>query len=592
MDEKTMNEWIRLVQSVDLEDPQIKSLLISPATLERQPTHIRDIISHINERRWLIPNFQRYYDWTPRDVKDLLTSVMMEYYVGSLLLWKPKADERLSCSPVLGVAGGKPGPSHLVILDGQQRITSLNYAICPRPDDKAFPGYYYVDLRAFLRKEDDLVIQSDREIPLEETLSGCLFPFSSLSDAGILSWISSFKDQFSSRTADERVRISEICDIIRQKMFRVLGQFEIPRVELPEAVEFDAVAAVFENLNSKGRALGTFDLLIVRLSTYDVQLKDLWDATLEEHRRIRGYYERPKMAKLGLYVMESISLAHTTKRSCKRRDILNLFEDNGETPVSFAEKWRTMSVYTERAIKYLHENLGVVEKRNIPYEPMIPVLAALIHKVDRELGGKAGCMEKVDNWYWASVFAGRYSAAVDSKKSADFADMSEWLKNDSKIPATVRNIREDYRTQVRLRDVRRPSSIYLGVFSLLAVDGAHDLQRRLIMDEQDLHMDHVFPKSRFGRGGLENSIINMTWLTRETNTRDKRDMVPSQYLPYVLKEAYSGSGEGLSGALRCHLMDDACRRCLEEDDFEGFIKARERILVRRIGDAIGADPDA
>ena len=582
-----------IVQSVDLEDPQIKSLLISPATLERQPTHIREIISSINERRWLIPNFQRYYDWTPRDVKDLLTSIMMEYYVGSLLLWKPRADERLSCAPVLGVADGEAAPAHLVILDGQQRITSLNYAIHPRPDDRVFPGYYYVDLGAFLRKEDDLIIQSDREIPHEETLSRYLFPFSSLSDAGIFSWIDSFKDQFSSRTADERVRVSEICDIIRQKMFRVLGQFEIPRVELPEAVEFDSVAAVFENLNSKGKPLGTFDLLIVRLSTYDVQLKDLWDATLAEHRRIREYYEeRPKMAKLGLYIMESISLAHTTRRSCKRKDILNLFTDNRETVDGFTEKWRVMSRYIERAIEYLEDTLGATGKRNLPYEPVIPILAALLYKIDRDFGGRQDCMEKTHYWYWTSVFASRFSSAVDSKKSADFGDMLKWFEDDFEIPTDVRNFRESYHTQVRLRDVRRRGSVYLGVFSLLAVNGARDLQRRLIMDEQDLHMDHVFPRSRFGRGGLEDSVLNMTWLTRETNTRDKRDMPPSRYLPYVLEKAYRGDDAGLAGALECHLMDDACRTSLESDDFAGFVMERERILLDRIGEAIGANPDA
>ena len=84
----------------------------------------------------------------------------------------------------------------------------------------------------------------------------------------------------------------------------------------------------------------------------------------------------------------------------------------------------------------------------------------------------------------------------------------------------------------------------------------------------------------------------MTWLTRETNTRDKRDMPPSRYLPYVLENSYRGDDAGLSGALECHLMGGACRTSLESDDFAGFVMERERILLDRIGEAIGANPDA
>lgn len=583
--------------NVDLNLPHLKYLQIPPSTLERQPIHIRDIITNINEVKWVIPNFQRYYDWEPDDVRDLLTSIMMGYYVGSLLLWDSKEDEKLDCKPIRGVdESKKESPNALVVLDGQQRITSLNYAINPQsPEknklDKKFPGYYYIDLKAFLENSSDLIVRHDTKLSDKATLEEFLFPFYYLKDSYITDWIETFQNQFLDQNVDIQLKTAKACGKIQQKLFTMIGQFEIPLVVLPKSIEFDAVAAIFENLNSKGKALGTFDLLIVRLSRYKVELKNMWDNTLEEHAKIKEYFEEsPKMTKLGLYIMESISLAYTRKRSCKRKDILDLFVANKETTRTFLQKWNTMSLYVEHAIKYLEDTLGALGKKDLPYEPIIPILAALLHVIHEKFRDREpGCIDKLHYWYWTSVFGTRFSSAVDSKKTSDFGEMIQWFEDNSKIPADIRNFRESYKSMVHLRDIRkRKSSIYLGMFSLLTKNGASDLQKKIIMDEKNLHMDHIFPKSKYkDQDGLQDSIINMTWLTRETNIKSKRDMLPSEYIGVLLK-AWEGNMEGLSKTLRAHFMNDKCIEYLKKNDFKKFIDEREKIMLDSIGKAIGA----
>ena len=592
--------WDEFLSSIDTDAPHLINLHIPPNTLERKPTHIREILLSVQKRQWVIPNFQRYYDWDPDDVKDLLTSIVLEYYIGSLLLWDPKESEKLDCMPVHGVNGELDNKSNqMIVLDGQQRITSLNYVINPpitknKDTDKKFPGYYYMDLRAFLDGSEDLIIHLHIKLDDNDTFKFFLFPFYKLRDEDINKWIADFQKQFSDYSTVDQLKICEIGGKISNKLFRILGQFEIPRVELPNTVEFDSVAAIFENLNSKGKSLGTFDLLIVRLSRYNVQLKKLWDDTLEEHNKIQEYFEvKPKMTKLGLYIIESISLAFTKSKSCKRKDILNLFIKNNENVESFSEKWKEMSKYTQRAIVYLEEELGILSKKDLPYEPIIPILAAALREIDLNFSAvQPSCIEKLHYWYWTSVFDTRFSAGVDGKKSSDFTDLVQWFKDESKIPTYIKNFRNDYKSKLHLKDIRRRgSSVYLGMFSLLTKNGATDLQRNLIMDKKSPHMDHIFPKSKYKHhDGLQNTIINMTWLTKDTNIKDKRDRLPSDYISEIISKTYQNNNTKFIETLACHFINEKCLEHLKKDDFEKFLDERERIMLDRIGMVIGAVP--
>ena len=106
----------------------------------QKPDHItlNTLINRLKEGRFVIPDFQREFEWRPWDIKDLMRSIFLDYYIGSLLLWKGKKEnfQALSCEIVYGYDGttgqhpwnygnGKP---EYIVLDGQQRLTALYYA--------------------------------------------------------------------------------------------------------------------------------------------------------------------------------------------------------------------------------------------------------------------------------------------------------------------------------------------------------------------------------------------------------------------------------------------------------------------------------
>ena len=86
----------------------------------QKPDHIslNTMIGRLREGRFVIPDFQREFEWQPWDIRDLMRSIFLDYYIGSLLLWAGKKENfaALSCEPVYGYGGsGKP---EYIVLDG------------------------------------------------------------------------------------------------------------------------------------------------------------------------------------------------------------------------------------------------------------------------------------------------------------------------------------------------------------------------------------------------------------------------------------------------------------------------------------------
>src|SRR4029077_13991180 len=95
----------------------------------QKPDHVslNTLVNYLRDGRFVIPDFQREFEWKPSDIRELLKSIFLDYYIGSLLLWKGKKTtfDALACEPIYGFEG-KENPEHIV-LDGQQRLPALYY---------------------------------------------------------------------------------------------------------------------------------------------------------------------------------------------------------------------------------------------------------------------------------------------------------------------------------------------------------------------------------------------------------------------------------------------------------------------------------
>lgn len=106
------------------------------------PVTVEEVLSGIHEKRFLLPAIQREFVWDQDQIRRLLDSLMRGYPIGSFLLWKVDAttaghytfydfltDYHERDHPYAMKATVPTGQSTTAILDGQQRLTSLNIAI-------------------------------------------------------------------------------------------------------------------------------------------------------------------------------------------------------------------------------------------------------------------------------------------------------------------------------------------------------------------------------------------------------------------------------------------------------------------------------
>src|SRR5262245_34798815 len=106
--------------------------------------HISTILSQVDLGAMALPEFQRGYVWNRDQVRELITSLYRRYPVGSLLVWSTHTEHA-------NARGDKSVPPGFVdlILDGQQRITSLYGVIRGKPPEffqgnaQAFSGLYF-----------------------------------------------------------------------------------------------------------------------------------------------------------------------------------------------------------------------------------------------------------------------------------------------------------------------------------------------------------------------------------------------------------------------------------------------------------------
>ncbi|RMH40415.1 MAG: DUF262 domain-containing protein, partial [Gammaproteobacteria bacterium] len=122
----------------------------------QKPDHIslNSLVEKLKEGRFVIPDFQREFEWKPWDIRDLMRSIFLDYYIGGLLLWKgdKKNFEALACEPIYGYAG-KNGKAEYIVLDGQQRLTAMYYVFMapdvPLPN-RASRAFYFIRVDQFM----------------------------------------------------------------------------------------------------------------------------------------------------------------------------------------------------------------------------------------------------------------------------------------------------------------------------------------------------------------------------------------------------------------------------------------------------------
>lgn len=100
------------------------------ATFDSTKTALSKLLEQIIEGKIQLPDFQRGWVWDDSHIRSLLVSIARSFPIGSIMLLETGGTARFQIRPVEGVelTSGANVPAENLILDGQQRLTSLTQA--------------------------------------------------------------------------------------------------------------------------------------------------------------------------------------------------------------------------------------------------------------------------------------------------------------------------------------------------------------------------------------------------------------------------------------------------------------------------------
>jgi hypothetical protein len=567
---------------------------------EPEKRELGEIAQLVETGQLAIPLFQRDFVWTTKDIADLFESILRGYFIGSILLWTVNGEPDLQIDPIhgTGLSQSDLRPRYL-ILDGQQRISSVYYATnAPNLPlwNTTRPYVFFIDLKKLLMFEEltessNLVVHLARAtaerrglMSHEGQFSRWYFPIFEFKDYN--EWLDDFEAFLRARVdSEQHEQLWQLKKRLRDYLKQVWERFEVPMIKLPQDMSLADVAKIFEKLNSTGIVLTVFDLLNARMVKHQIMLRHMWDEIRASGTfpLIRAFSEDND--RFPVHVLQTLALIRD--KQTKSEELLKL------SPDGFQSDWNRACIAVERALKKaasMRDGFGVISSKWLPYSPMIPMLAFLLDRIETRTD-KPACISKVNMWYWCSIMTHAYSGSTDAQLTQDSKQMLEWFDNETKIPETVLEAKDELKKLNLKRMTKTSDAVYKAAMCLVALRGGRDFRNVSMLEFNTLDDHHIFPQSKAGEfqaGDLINSIANRTLIDKDTNEKYIRNSRPSDYLTKIMKEQ-SISEDDMRKRLESHLISHAAYDYMLRNDFDGFLAEREKTIAQEFGKLIGEE---
>lgn len=577
---------------------------------------VGDLVKDIHNRKYVIPHFQRGYEWQPNMVSDLFESIIQDYYAGLLLFWEldtDRAQKEAWEDPVWDEKSGNT-PS-LAILDGQQRLASLYYAIY-NPERK-FPNretYYrwFLDLDKCLIGEYEEAVYyrysfshySTQELKAkkDEWLEKGVIPLAILSDSDYLNAdLVDFLSQFAQR------RYPESWAEIFAKLFTLIHgilNYEFVTTTLGKGREIHDICNIFARINKMGMRLSTFDLMNAFLYPYGISLRKGWEdldnKKLKEVDRNMNEYLL-KLISLHVqgycsskYIYNLIPKVKTKKRTASGQIDDKVLVENKD---KFGELWESACEYAEKA-RWRIMNIGpfgfgAIKSKFIPNTTIVPVLGAVLWEQQERHDEHLDLKKALNKWYWSATLSGDYSGSSDTVMAKDFRDWQRWFDEGSEVDRATRVDADFVENELDLRRTTRGAQ-YNAILCMLALNCAKDFYTGIPVahgdySEESIDDHHIFPTKVKGLSDskstkfeeCKDSILNRTLLLDKTD-KTISNKKPSVCLNEMMEEGPVNSREELEELMEAHLISSAALDCLFDDDFDSFIVEREKTIKEHI----------
>lgn len=543
---------------------------------------IKSMIADINNEEadggglWL-PNIQRLFVWNEDQIERLFDSIVRQYPLPSMMIWKTKTKLRnryfirsyIDHIDLKTLYRPMTTKTKKVVLDGQQRLQSL-----------------YIGLKGSINGRIlhfDLL--SGKEIAPEDIR----FKFSFLkTEDAKWPWKSVneliYSKKLASEIADEIIFNSGV-EVTPEEKATVTRNIERAKKEIDttEALlyqeidgtdednqfSFDDIVEIFIRANSGGTPLSKSDLMFTLLvadwDVADIKMQELLDVLNGE----RFAFTRDFILKTALAVLGKGA----------RYDVEKLRHESLKKDIS--EKWESITKSISFVRDFLVSKTFIrSDKALTSYNALIPAIYFHYHFPDQWGQGKA-----VKDYLLRALLAGAFSSRPDNlidKITAQIADKQAFNKK-----AIFKIIQDDGRNL----QVSAEHLVSMGYGSpyvhLLFNLWYSDFDYRPAMSGHLPQVDHIFPQSALKaikdynpetkRNSLQhyarweiNQLANcMLLTTRENGSGEKTDTLPEEW--FAKKDAEY---------LQLHCIPPN-KRLWKLENYEKFIEARSKLIEEK-----------
>ncbi len=389
---------------------------------------LKKLVEDISMGEIGLPDIQRPFVWSMTKVRDLFDSMYRGFPIGYLLFWENGSSDT---HRTIG-AGPKQKVARLLIVDGQQRLTSL-YAVM-----KAVP----VITKNFKSQRIKIAFH-----PLSEK-----FEVSNAAIEKDAEWIPdisilwqpdtkphAFKTKFLEKLGKRRPLTAEEEDIIHERIDRLikLEEYPLTALEISSSVDEDKVSEIFVRINSKGEALNQANFILTLMSVFwDEGRKELEEFCRRSKAPSPGgspspfnHYLRPNPEQL---LRVSVALGF---RRARLEHVYSLLRGKDLETRQFSDEQRVKQfALLQEAQAYTldlqnwHEFFKVLKRAGYPSDQLISSQMAVLYTYALWLIGKRDfkvnlyrLREVMARWFFMATLTGRYTSSPEARFEQDMA---------------------------------------------------------------------------------------------------------------------------------------------------------------------------
>lgn len=568
---------------------------------------LRHLVDNIQRGDVALPELQRPFVWSNSKVRDLFDSMYRGFPVGYLLFWETGAE--LGARQI-GVAGKEARVARWLIVDGQQRMTSL-YSVMTG-ENVVREDYSESRVKLAFRPRDGHFFVSDATTEKNPEF---------LKDVTRL-WkdyrgtVSEFFGTYeAARGPLEAVQRNEWEDALDR--VRDLQNFPFSVVELDSAVDEEQVAEIFVRINSEGVKLNQADFILTLMSVF-------WD---EGRKQLEAFSRGSKIPSLSSatsfnwYISPSpdqllrvtISLAFDRAVLKHAYSILRGKDlESGQTSLQRRDaQFRALQKAQVEVLNltHWHEYLRALERSGYRGSKMISSQNVVLFSYAIWLRGRVQHRVEVDQlreviarWFFMAHLTARYSGSFETQAERDFARIDELAREIGFVEALNRIINDtltgDFWTITLPNELATAASrspalfAYFAALNILDADAllssgkVRDRLDPAVTSTRGIERHHLFPRAYLRdvlgiRDSRQiNQIANMALVEWNDNISIS-DSSPRDYWPeQAQSKTYLDAGR-LQRQLEVHALPEGWT----DLEFSEFLVQRRKLMAGVVQEA-------